>query len=288
MALRVAGLLVMTMRYVDAAPELTDIGRCPRQCSNHGKCWWWPTEPRFPAICFCDPQYEGHACETRQRNPYPSVASNPLKPDPNGAKYATWKRTNGVACGGDRHAPSCAQCVPSGAVDANRTAMEELCGGECYWALEPQRCLTQPAYSPFKTFTRPSPSGHRGRGVPRGRPRATANSHLHLERLRSQIRSPTGGRREDERPDQRSKVRDHQPGATFKGRLQGDTSPNARMLLRLHQERLQAAAAATQGRLSGLRDPLRRGSGRASGRGGAGNGRGGAGAGGRGGVLADD
>lgn len=123
-----------------------DVGllRCPLQCSQRGTCWSHANDD-FPNICLCDKFWQGPACAERQINPFPwTKVGNRSLPSlaRDNAKHDAWLREAGVACGGARHAVTCAGCQEASptrrAMDASVNTTQwltdaERCRGECSW-----------------------------------------------------------------------------------------------------------------------------------------------------------
>ena len=221
------------------APTQT-LSECPNKCSGHGVCYYWPTEPSFPPFCMCGQYYEGRTCEIRQPNPW--YEHNPLSGKSELTKHDDWLKTAGVACGGERFAKSCADCIPqvTPVDESHGPDIEKLCAGECYWSA-PNVCTRIPKYNPFRIEDE----------------RLRTGSHA-LRHAAANGKNTGRARAFARRPAARGK-------AEGKAAARGRGRPRAPTIVRTAAE----AAVAARSRLSGLRDPLRRGNGR-----GGGNGRG--------------
>ena len=126
---------------------------CPARCNGHGRCLGWQAQPDFPPMCLCDEFFDGLACAHRMLNPYAREHSTERP------KHNTWERVAGVACGGDRHAPSCSACLSSSGIAGIIAGMMEtesqLCAGECMLDAA-KKCIKQPSYNPYEPSNRPA------------------------------------------------------------------------------------------------------------------------------------
>jgi hypothetical protein len=102
-------------------PAPVDLAHCMASCYGHGICVGWPAEPRFPAFCVCETEWDGLYCNIRKPNPFRIREES--------AKYLEWKAAHGVACGTSRSAASCSECGTT----------EAMCGvdGDCAWQVSP-------------------------------------------------------------------------------------------------------------------------------------------------------